>query len=68
MKDIFFLKIRTGVTTRSAAKLETIEVHFHVLVSKDFLKSVNDDWVMIIIHDDFSGRWTNLRYRMDPKE
>lgn len=62
---IFF---RVGVIIRSVVKFEIIEVYFYVLVFKDFLKSVNDDWVMIIIYDDFFGRWINLRYRMDLKE
>lgn len=64
-KFIFF---RAGVTTRSAAKLETVEVHFHVLVSKEFLRSVNDDWVIIKFMDQFSGQWTHLQYRLHPKE
>lgn len=52
--------------TRSFAG--AIEVHFHVLVSKNLVKDPNEDYIVISFYDTFWGLWQDLCHRMHPKE
>nr|XP_022293483.1 E3 ubiquitin-protein ligase rnf213-alpha-like isoform X1 [Crassostrea virginica] len=52
--------------TRSFAG--AIEVHFHVLVSKNLVKDPNEDYIVISFYDTFWGLWQDLCHRMHPKD
>ena len=65
----FMIFFRSGPITRSITQLiETVEVHFHVLVSKDFVKNVSTDLIMMQFQDKFFGQWTSLIHQLHPKE
>lgn len=66
---LFFIKISNYFRPMTRSMTKTVEVHFHVLVSKQLVKNPNQDLVYITFQNTFLGKWTEYYgHKLHPKE